>query len=155
MAPRPAYANADIVNIGADEDGRRTLAAPTRARRATSCARWKKRASHAAYAKALASRDIAGTAAELARHARASHDLVTATTASIQAGDEAMAVGGPDEAASHYELALELATDPEVANAVGLASGGFDQVGLAVRASAAAAAAGHLFRAIALAVYRV
>jgi DNA-binding CsgD family transcriptional regulator len=106
---------------------------------------------HAAYAKALASRDIAGTAAELARHARASHDLVTATTASIQAGDEAMAVGGPDEAASHYELALELATDPEVANAVGLASGGFDQVGLAVRASAAAAAAGHLFRAIALA----
>ena len=106
---------------------------------------------HAAYAKALASRDVRGTAAELARHARASHDLVTAATASIQAGDEAMAVGGPDEAASHYELALELVTDPDVAAALAGPNGAFDQVGLAVRASAAAVAAGHLFRAIALA----
>ena len=106
---------------------------------------------HAAYAKALASRDVRGTAAELARHARASHDLVTATVASIQAGDEAMAVGGPDEATSHYELALELVADRDVAAGVLAAVGGaFDQVGLAVRASAAAAAAGHLFRAIAL-----
>jgi len=106
---------------------------------------------HAAYAKALSSRDVRGTAAELARHARASHDLVTATVASIQAGDEAMAVGGPDEAASHYELALELVADRDVAAAVAAASEGFDQISLAVRASAAAAAAGHLFRAIALA----
>ena len=35
----------------------------------------------------------------------------TAARASIAAGDEAMAVAGPDEAARHYELALELATD--------------------------------------------
>jgi DNA-binding CsgD family transcriptional regulator/tetratricopeptide (TPR) repeat protein len=106
---------------------------------------------HAAYARALSSHEVAGTAAELARHARASHDLVTAVTASIQAGDEAMAVGGPDEAARHYELALELLADRDVAAAVAVAGGGLDRVGLAVRASAATAAAGHLFRAIALA----
>ncbi len=105
---------------------------------------------HAAYAKALASRDARGTAAELARHARASHDLTTAAIASIRAGDEAMAVGGPDEAASHYELALELVADPEVARSVVAASEGLDQVGLVMRASGAAVAAGHLFRAIAL-----
>ena len=110
---------------------------------------------HAAYAKALASREIEGTAAELARHARASHDLVTATIASIQAGDEAMAVGGPDEAARHYELALELVADPAVATAVGLGRRGLDQIDLAVRASAAAAAAGHRFRAIALAEHQL
>jgi DNA-binding CsgD family transcriptional regulator len=106
---------------------------------------------HAGYARALASHDVAGTAAELARHARASHDLVTAATASIQAGDEAMAVGGPDEASRHYELALELLADSDVAAAVGRESVGLDQVGLAVRAIVAAGAAGHRFRAIALA----
>ena len=53
-----------------------------------------------------------GTAAELARHARAAHDLATAFDASIRAGDEAMSVGGPDEAARHYEAALELLADP-------------------------------------------
>jgi len=106
---------------------------------------------HAAYAKALAAGDVRGTAAELARHARASHDLVTAATASIRAGDEAMSVGGPDEAANHYELALELVADRDVSAAVAVADTRFDQIGLAVRASAAAAAAGHLFRAIALA----
>lgn len=106
---------------------------------------------HAAYAKALASREVAGTAAELARHARASYDLVTAANASVTAGDEAMAVGGPDEAARHYELALELVADTDVAAAVQAARGSFDQIDLAVRASMAAAAAGHPFRAIALA----
>ena len=53
-----------------------------------------------------------GTAAELARHARLAHDLDTALDASIRAGDEAMAVAGPDEAAHHYEQALELLADP-------------------------------------------
>ncbi len=66
---------------------------------------------HAAYAEALASRDVEGTAAELARHARAAHDLPTAVRASIQAGDEAMRVGGPDEATQHLETALELLGD--------------------------------------------
>ena len=65
---------------------------------------------HAAYAKALQQGGVGGTAAELARHARAANDLATAARASVAAGDEAMAVAGPDEAARHYELALELAT---------------------------------------------
>ena len=55
---------------------------------------------------------VDGTAAELARHARAAHDLDTAVRASIEAGDDAMSVGGPDEAAQHYETALELLADP-------------------------------------------
>ena len=110
---------------------------------------------HGAYAKALAAREVEGTAAELARHARAANDLVTALMASIQAGDEAMAVGGPDEAARHYELALELCADGDVVRAaIGAPGGGpgkIDQIGLMVLASGAAAAAGHIFRAIALA----
>ena len=106
---------------------------------------------HAAFAKVLASRQAEGTAAELARHAREAHDLVTATKASIQAGDEAMAVGGPDEAARHYSTALDLLADAGVAQAVETDTGGIDVVGLAMRASTAAMAAGHPFRAIALA----
>jgi DNA-binding CsgD family transcriptional regulator/tetratricopeptide (TPR) repeat protein len=107
---------------------------------------------HAAYAKALAAHRAEGSAAELSRHARASHDLVTATQASIQAGDEAMAVGGPEEAIRHYELALELLSDPGVAAAVRTAEGEeVDRIGLVIKASGAASAAGHLFRAVALA----
>jgi DNA-binding CsgD family transcriptional regulator/tetratricopeptide (TPR) repeat protein len=109
---------------------------------------------HAKYAEALAAYPDEGSAAELSRHARASHDLITATRASVEAGDEAMAVGGPEEALRHYELALELLTDPRVAEGVGTdrdAAGHVDQVELVLRASAAAAAAGHLFRSVALA----
>jgi DNA-binding CsgD family transcriptional regulator len=109
---------------------------------------------HAAYAKALATHQADGTAAELARHARASHDLVTALRASVQAGDEAMAVGGPDEAARHYELALELLADPTVAAAFAAGDDDVahvDPVDLVLRASNAAAAAGHWFRGLALA----
>ncbi|WP_460458716.1 ATP-binding protein, partial [Angustibacter peucedani] len=102
---------------------------------------------HAAYAEALASREVEGTAAELARHARAAHDLPTAVRASIQAGDEAMSVGGPDEATLHLETALELLGDasredspaPEV-----------DRVLLTLRAAQAAMAAGRSHRALAL-----
>ncbi len=109
---------------------------------------------HAAYAKTLAARHAPGTAAELARHALAAHDLVTAARASVRAGDEAIVVGGPDEAAHHYEQALELLADQEVAAGVGVAGRdeeGIDQVDLAQRAIAAAISAGHLFRALALA----
>ncbi|HET6152740.1 MAG TPA: AAA family ATPase [Marmoricola sp.] len=67
---------------------------------------------HAAYVDALASGRAVGTAAELARHARSAHDLATAVDASIRAGDEAMSVGGPDEAADHFQTALELLVDP-------------------------------------------
>ncbi|HVT63941.1 MAG TPA: AAA family ATPase [Mycobacteriales bacterium] len=107
---------------------------------------------HAAYAEAIASRAVDGSAAELSRHAWSSHDLVTATRASIQAGDEAMAVGGPEEAIRHYERALELTVDPSVATK--LAADGptrVDHVGLVIRASGAAMAAGHIARALALA----
>jgi DNA-binding CsgD family transcriptional regulator/tetratricopeptide (TPR) repeat protein len=67
---------------------------------------------HAQYAEALREGMGRGTAAELARHARLAHDLDTALDASIRAGDEAMTVAGPDEAAHHYEQALELLEDP-------------------------------------------
>ncbi len=67
---------------------------------------------HAAYVEALASGRANGTAAELARHARSAHDLSTAVDASVRAGDEAMSVGGPDEAADHFQTALELLADP-------------------------------------------
>lgn len=67
---------------------------------------------HAEYAAALAEGRATGTAAELARHARLANDLDAALTAAIRAGDEAAAVGGPDEAAQHYQQALELLADP-------------------------------------------
>jgi ATP/maltotriose-dependent transcriptional regulator MalT len=67
---------------------------------------------HAAYVDALASGRANGTAAELARHARVARNLPIAVDASIRAGDEAMAVGGPDEAADHYQTALELLSEP-------------------------------------------
>ena len=106
---------------------------------------------HAAYAHALCDEDVEGTAAELALHARAANQPGTAVRASIQAGDEAMAVGGPDEAAKHYQSALEIVAehgraprdgdgDPEEV----------DVVSLAVKASEAFTAAGNLFRGLAL-----
>ncbi len=97
---------------------------------------------HAACARAIAERRVEGAAAELARHARAAHDLDTALQASIDAGDEAMAVGGPDEAADHYETALELLADPARALA-----GELDVVGLVLRTSEAVIASGHPERA--------
>ena len=105
---------------------------------------------HAAYATALANHQVQGSAAELSRHARASHDLITATRASIEAGDEAMTVGGPEDALHHYELALELLGDPHVAAGVAAEPDAPNRVTLVVRASMAAAAAGHPYRAIAL-----
>ena len=98
---------------------------------------------HAAYAKALQQGGVGGTAAELAKHARAANDLATAARASVAAGDEAMAVAGPDEAARHYELALELATDTGLAD--------LDVVELTAKACEAALAAGQTYRALALA----
>jgi DNA-binding NarL/FixJ family response regulator len=67
---------------------------------------------HGKYVAALRSGAASGTAAELARHARLAHDLDTALGASIQAGHEASQVGGPDEAAYHYQQALQLLADP-------------------------------------------
>jgi DNA-binding CsgD family transcriptional regulator/tetratricopeptide (TPR) repeat protein len=98
---------------------------------------------HAAYAKALQQGGVGGTAAELAKHARAANDVATAARASMAAGDEAMAVAGPDEASRHYELALELATDSGLDD--------IDVVELTARACEAALAAGQTYRALALA----
>jgi len=67
---------------------------------------------HARYVAALATGSAAGTAAELARHARHALDLDTALAASIRAGDEATRIGGPEEAAAHFEYALQLLADP-------------------------------------------
>lgn len=63
---------------------------------------------HTAYAEAV--RELRGRtgAADLARHALASHDLPTALTASVEAGEQALAAGGPDEAARHLTKALEI-----------------------------------------------
>ncbi len=63
---------------------------------------------HTAYAEAV--RELRGPrgAADLARHALASHDLPTALQASVDAGEQALASGGPDEAARHFTKALEI-----------------------------------------------
>ncbi|KRF12299.1 hypothetical protein ASG90_15035 [Nocardioides sp. Soil797] len=98
---------------------------------------------HASYAAVLRDGRARGTAAELARHARAAMDFETALAASIQAGDEAMAVGGPDEAARHYEHALEIVADPKLAADVEVAP-------LVVKASDALVANGQVVRALSL-----
>ena len=100
---------------------------------------------HAQYAEALGEGMGRGTAAELARHARLAHDLDTALDASIRAGDEAMAVAGPDEAAHHYEQALELLADPRRRSTCEI-----DISKLAVSAAEALTASGQPTRAAAL-----
>ena len=97
---------------------------------------------HAAYVTALQERSW-GTAAELARHARAAHDRDTALRASVQAGDEAMSVGGPDEAAHHYQTALEILADGRGALDV-------DPVRLVTSAADALVASGQTERAVKL-----
>ena len=94
---------------------------------------------HKAYAEALRSKRVDGTAAELARHARAAHDTDTALRASIEAGDDALSVGGPDEAARHYETALELLCERP--------AGDVDTVSLVSRTAEAVVASGHPERA--------
>lgn len=97
---------------------------------------------HAAYAGVLRDRPAIGTAAELARHAAAAQDRRTALLAGIEAGDDAMAVGGADEAAQHYLQALELVADPALAAELDL-----DVSRLAVCAAEALSAAGQVPRA--------
>jgi DNA-binding CsgD family transcriptional regulator/tetratricopeptide (TPR) repeat protein len=105
---------------------------------------------HAAYASAVADRP--DSAAELARHARASHDLPTAYRASIRAGEEAMAVAAPQEAMKHFQAALEIApmlpdhTDPAAADL-----GADDPAPLVLAVVDAAVAAGRSYRGLRLA----
>lgn len=99
---------------------------------------------HTAYATAIQQRDKPAPGA-LARHAQASHDYPTALLASIEAGEKAMEVGGPEEAARHFQTALELydraARDLEAPP---------DKVSLVAAASNALAASGHPLRALGL-----
>jgi DNA-binding NarL/FixJ family response regulator len=65
-----------------------------------------------------------GTAAELAQHCLASHDIPGAFAASVRAGKDAERLGAPAEAHRHYDQALALwerVTDPE--ETAGLARG--------------------------------
>ncbi|MGZ4504827.1 MAG: helix-turn-helix transcriptional regulator [Nocardioidaceae bacterium] len=98
---------------------------------------------HAAYTQALRTQQVEGTAAELAVHARAAHDLETAVRAGIEAGDDAMSVGGPDEAAMHYEAALAVLSDPRR-----VLAGEVDLVRLVAKTAEAVTAAGHPSRAV-------
>jgi DNA-binding CsgD family transcriptional regulator len=100
---------------------------------------------HARYAAAIGDGRARGTAAELARHAKLAHDEKTALKASIQAGHEAAQVGGPDEAAQHFERALRLLA--------GLGAAGdalVDRARLAVDTAEALSSSGHPERAAAL-----
>jgi DNA-binding CsgD family transcriptional regulator/tetratricopeptide (TPR) repeat protein len=63
---------------------------------------------HADFVAALSEGRAVGTAAELAQHARRADDRPVAVRASVEAGEEALAVGGPSEAASHFLDALEI-----------------------------------------------
>jgi DNA-binding CsgD family transcriptional regulator len=97
---------------------------------------------HISYAAAL-TRTGRGSAAELALHARESHDLPTAFTASVRAGDEAMTVAAAEDAMRHFESALELVSHaPD--------DGADWAVEVALKAAEAASVAGHMFRAMAL-----
>src|SRR4051812_877742 len=98
---------------------------------------------HGKYVAALRSGAATGTAAELARHARLGMDLDTALSASIQAGNEATRVGGPDEAAYHYQQALQLLVDPRRSAQVDL-----DLSKLVVSAADALSASGDPERAV-------
>jgi len=65
-----------------------------------------------------------GTAAELAQHCLASHDIPGAFAASVRAGEEAERLGAPAEAHRHYDQALALwerVAEPE--KTAGLARG--------------------------------
>ena len=101
---------------------------------------------HAAFARLLADPPdgARGSAAELAHHSLAAHDLPAAFAASVRAGREAARLAAPDEAFEHYERALELwdaVPDPE-------AAAGTDRVRLALAAAQASADAGDLRRAV-------
>jgi DNA-binding CsgD family transcriptional regulator len=85
-----------------------------------------------------------GTAAELAHHYLASHDIPGAYAASIQAGAEAEQLGAPAEAHRHYDQALALwdrIPDAEE-------RGGMSRGQLVLYSSSGAAASGDVPRAV-------
>ncbi|MFE9101997.1 helix-turn-helix transcriptional regulator [Actinomadura geliboluensis] len=100
---------------------------------------------HADFARLLAGLPdgTRGSAAELAHHSLAAHDLPAAFAASVRAGREADRLGAPAEAFEHYERALELwEAVPAPAEAAGT-----DRVRLSLAAAQASARAGEVRRA--------
>ncbi|WP_446033894.1 ATP-binding protein, partial [Streptomyces olivaceus] len=102
---------------------------------------------HGAFARLLAGPDRrSDSAAERAHHSRESHDLPEALAASLEAADHAQRVGAPAEELRHVEAALDLWSAVDAA----ARPAGPDAVTLTLRASAAAAHAGELHRAVSL-----
>jgi DNA-binding CsgD family transcriptional regulator/Mrp family chromosome partitioning ATPase len=88
--------------------------------------------------------EVPGTAAALAHHALASHDIPGAFAASVLAGHEAERLAAPAEAHRYYDQALSLwerVSDPEKL-------GGVDRGTLALRSALSAAGSGDLARAV-------
>ncbi|KGN31530.1 LuxR family transcriptional regulator [Knoellia sinensis KCTC 19936] len=99
---------------------------------------------HRSYAAALASDATLGPASELARHAAASGDLVTAVAAAREAARADLAVGGPSDALDHLEQALCWLTE-----------GAPERDEVSLEASDAALAAGDTVRSVQLLLDRI
>jgi DNA-binding NarL/FixJ family response regulator len=87
---------------------------------------------------------VPGTAAELAQHCLASHDIQGAFAASVRAGEEAEHLGAPAEAHRHFDQALALwdrVAEPE--KTAGLSRGK-----LGLESASMAAASGDVERAV-------
>ena len=87
---------------------------------------------------------LPGTAAELAQHCLASHDIPGAFAASIRAGEEAERLGAPAEAHRHYDQALALwdrVTEPDQV-------AGMARAELGLRSATNAADSGDVERAV-------
>ena len=103
---------------------------------------------HATFAELLADPDrlatVPGTAAELAYHCLASHDITGAFTASVQAAQEAERLAAPAEAYRHYDEALavwERVSEPEKL-------AGMDRLTLGFYSATSTAASGDIARAV-------
>ena len=102
---------------------------------------------HGTYARLLADGIEGAGAAELAYHCLQSHDLAGALSASIRAAAEAAELHAPVEALRNLEQALQLwHAVPDAAELAGC-----DLISVGLRAASAAASAGELHRAVALA----
>jgi DNA-binding CsgD family transcriptional regulator len=87
---------------------------------------------------------VPGTAAELAHHSLASHDIPGAFSASVRAGQEADRLAAPAEAHRHFDQALALwdrVTEPEKL-------AGMQRGWLAFESATSAAASGDVHRAV-------
>jgi DNA-binding NarL/FixJ family response regulator len=88
--------------------------------------------------------EVPGSAAELALHSLASHDVPGAFAASVQAGDEAWRMAAPADAHRYYDQALSLwerVTDPEKL-------GGMSRGKLGLKSALSAADSGEVSQAV-------